>query len=80
MLAERDDGPWIIITGDGRILKNKPERTALRQAGLSGFVLSPALPENANQSGGFNIGLALARNGAIARVSGGAGALRTSNQ
>jgi hypothetical protein len=42
MLAERNDGPWIIITGDGRIVKNKPERTALRQAGLSGFVLSPA--------------------------------------
>jgi hypothetical protein len=42
MLAERDDGPWIIITGDGRILKNKPERTALRQSGLSGFVLAPA--------------------------------------
>ena len=42
MLAARDDGPWIIVTGDGRILKNKPERTALRQSGLSGFVLSSA--------------------------------------
>jgi hypothetical protein len=42
MLAARGDGPWIIITGDGRLLKNKPERTALRQAGLSGFVLAAA--------------------------------------
>ena len=42
MLVDRDDGPWIIITGDGRILKNKPERTALRQSNLSGFVLAPA--------------------------------------
>ncbi len=33
---------WIFISGDGRILRNKPERTALRAAKLSGFVMAPA--------------------------------------
>lgn len=33
---------WIFITGDGRVLKNRPERDALRSAGLHGFVLAPA--------------------------------------
>lgn len=33
---------WIFISGDGRILKNKAERAALRSAGLHGFVLAPA--------------------------------------
>jgi hypothetical protein len=37
------DGPdRIIITGDGRIYKNKAERAAYRAAGLRGFVLAPA--------------------------------------
>ena len=41
MLAQsRND--WIVITGDGRIHRNKAERTAFRQAGLKGFVLAPA--------------------------------------
>jgi hypothetical protein len=39
----RDDNIiWIFITGDGRVLKNKAERQALRGAGLHGFVLPPA--------------------------------------
>lgn len=33
---------WIFVTGDGRILKNKAERLALRSAGLHGFVMAPA--------------------------------------
>jgi hypothetical protein len=34
--------PWVFVTGDGRVLKNAAERTALRSAGLHGFVLAPA--------------------------------------
>lgn len=37
-----DDTHWVFISGDGRILKNRAERTALRSAGLHGFVLAPA--------------------------------------
>lgn len=33
---------WLVITGDGRIQKNRAERLAFRQAGLRGFVLAPA--------------------------------------
>lgn len=40
LAASRDD--WIIITGDGRIRRNKPERMAFRQARLKGVVLAPA--------------------------------------
>jgi hypothetical protein len=32
----------VVITGDARIHKNKPERVAFRSAGLRGFVLNPA--------------------------------------
>jgi hypothetical protein len=35
-------GDWIFVTGDGRVLKSRPERDALRSAGLHGFVLAPA--------------------------------------
>jgi hypothetical protein len=31
---------WIVITGDGRILRNKAERAAFRSAQLRGFVLA----------------------------------------
>ncbi|WP_287994870.1 hypothetical protein, partial [Acidiphilium sp.] len=37
-----DNGVWIFVTGDGRVLKNKAERQALRGAGLHGFLLPPA--------------------------------------
>lgn len=33
---------WLIVTGDGRIRKNKPEREAYRRAKLRGIVLAPA--------------------------------------
>ncbi len=33
---------WVFITGDSRVLRNPPERAALRSAGLHGFVLAPA--------------------------------------
>ena len=33
---------WIFISGDARILKNPPERAALRSAGLHGFILAAA--------------------------------------
>ena len=41
MLAHSKDD-WIVITGDGRIERNKAERMAFRQAMLKGFVLAPA--------------------------------------
>lgn len=31
---------WMFITGDGRLMKNKAERAALKSAGLHGFVLA----------------------------------------
>ena len=33
---------WLVVTGDGRIARNKAERMAFRQAGLAGIVLDPA--------------------------------------
>jgi hypothetical protein len=33
---------WIFISGDGRILRNKAERAAIRAAGLHGFIMAPA--------------------------------------
>ncbi len=33
---------WIFVSGDGRMLKNRAERAALREAGLFGFILAPA--------------------------------------
>lgn len=33
---------WVFVTGDGRVLKNRAERFALRSAGLIGFVLASA--------------------------------------
>lgn len=32
--------PWIFLTADDRIRRNKPERMALRSSGLHGFVLA----------------------------------------
>ncbi|NHT76075.1 hypothetical protein G8E10_10045 [Rhizobiaceae bacterium CRRU44] len=37
---------WIFISGDGRILRNPPERVALRSSGLHGFILAPAYQKN----------------------------------
>lgn len=36
------DEDWMVITGDGRLHKNRAERMAFRQAGLRGLVLAPA--------------------------------------
>lgn len=38
----RSPQTWMFITGDGRLMKNRAERAALRSAGLHGFVLAPA--------------------------------------
>ena len=38
----RSTDHWIFVSGDLRILRNAPERAALRSAGLHGFVLAPA--------------------------------------
>jgi len=38
-----DDPPWVIISGDGRILKNKAELIALKEARLTYFCLSRQL-------------------------------------
>lgn len=35
-----DDPPWVVISGDGRILKNKGELSALKEARLMFFCLS----------------------------------------
>ena len=35
-----DDPPWIVISGDGRILKNKAERQVLQEANLTFFCMS----------------------------------------
>jgi len=41
-MLDKSKEDWIVITGDGRIERNKAERTAFRQAMLKGFVLAPA--------------------------------------
>ena len=33
---------WLVVSGDGRISRNKAERAAYRRAGLRGVVLAPA--------------------------------------
>lgn len=35
-----DDPPWVIVSGDGRILRNKAERQVLREANLTFFCMS----------------------------------------
>jgi PIN like domain len=41
MLAD-DQSLWMVVTGDDRIRRNRPERTAYREAKLCGFVLAKA--------------------------------------
>jgi hypothetical protein len=41
MLAREPTQRWVVVTGDGRLAKNKAERAAFRAAGLFGFVLAP---------------------------------------
>ncbi|KXV27987.1 PIN-like domain-containing protein [Gluconobacter japonicus] len=38
---QNESNDWIVITGDGRIQKNRAERVVFRQAKLRGFVLAP---------------------------------------
>jgi hypothetical protein len=38
----QDDPTWIVLSGDGRILKNKVERSVLEGAGLTFFCLNKA--------------------------------------
>ena len=35
-----DEVPWIVVSGDGRILRNKVERQVLREANLTFFCMS----------------------------------------
>jgi hypothetical protein len=35
-----DDPPWIVISGDGRILRNKAELRALKEARLTFFCMT----------------------------------------
>jgi hypothetical protein len=42
----RSPDVWIFVSFDGRILKNKAERAALRSAGLHGFLLASALQKS----------------------------------
>lgn len=39
-----DRNPWIIISGDGRILKNKAEKAVLHESGFTFFCLSKQWP------------------------------------
>jgi PIN like domain len=41
-VISRDDPAWIIISGDGRILKNKVEKQVLTETGLLFFCLDSA--------------------------------------
>jgi hypothetical protein len=41
-LLQRRPEVRVFVSGDHRLLKNRAERTALRSAGLHGFVLAPA--------------------------------------
>jgi hypothetical protein len=59
---QADNKHWIFISGDGRILKNRAERAALRSAGLHGFVLAPAYQLVAAQPSSCNHCLEMARN------------------
>ena len=36
----QDEEPWVIVSGDGRILKNKAEAQQLRQTGFTFFCLA----------------------------------------
>ena len=40
-----DDPLWVVISGDGRILKNQAERAALKEAKLKFFCLARAWPK-----------------------------------
>jgi hypothetical protein len=52
-LAQSGDD-WLVMTGDGRIQKNRAERFAFRQAGLKGLVFAPAFQKIAmNQRASF---------------------------
>lgn len=47
---------WLIVSGGGRIQKNKAERAAFRKAGLKGIVLAPAYQRTPiNQQASFLI-------------------------
>jgi hypothetical protein len=41
LAADRSPLPWVILSGDGNILKNKVERRALREASLPFFCMAP---------------------------------------
>lgn len=40
-----DDEEWIVVSGDGRILKNKAEAAALDESGMTFFCLSKQWPQ-----------------------------------
>jgi hypothetical protein len=44
-LAADGDPTWFVVSGDGRILKNKVEKQALRETGLPFFCLVRPWPE-----------------------------------
>lgn len=41
--ALSQEGRWCFLTGDKRLSRSSVEKTALRKAGLTGFILSPSL-------------------------------------
>jgi len=43
-LGEDGEPPWIVISGDGRILKNRAERAVLDEVGLPFFCLDKPWP------------------------------------
>ena len=56
LAATGDD--WMVVTGDGRIRKNKAERESYRRAGLKGLILAPAYQKTAM---GRNCGILVAK-------------------
>jgi hypothetical protein len=71
--ALRSDGPWVIVSGDRRITKNRAHAAAFRNSRLIGFFLSKGLYKTKVQKQAERL-LALWENmeAVAARVEGGA--------
>ena len=80
MLGSEQIKRWVVVTGDGRLSRNKPERVAFRSAGLFGFVLAPAYQKTPLHQVGVVPPLAVAGEGAVGGVSWRSGTLRVTDE